>query len=125
MVAAILLLAGCDPEPDSHVVSALPPPAPGTAAVTAPVVVTTQANAVTTRQAVVVTQAPPALQAEVVSEQPSPAYVWIAGYWTWNNNHYLWVAGHWQIPPQQNSVWVRPHWEPEGGAFRFYEGYWN
>ena len=55
----------------------------------------------------------------------APNGVWVAGYWTWNNNQYLWVAGHWQIPPQANSVWVPPHWQPEGGAFRFYEGYWN
>ena len=73
----------------------------------------------------VVTQAPPALQQEVVLAQPSPRHVWLAGYWTWRDARYEWMAGHWELPPSSNSVWVAPRWEHEGNAYRFTEGYWN
>jgi hypothetical protein len=122
------LLAGCSTEPDSHLVSAPPPPAPTNAVTTTtttsttPVAVSAPGTVVSTT---VVTQAPPALQSEVVLAQPSPQHVWIAGYWTWQNDRYEWMAGHWELPPNSASVWVAPRWEQQGASYRFYEGYWN
>jgi hypothetical protein len=132
LLSGLALFAGCSSEPDSHVVSAPPPLAPSSV-VSQPVTVTTQSTTtgpVTTTQTqpvntIVVTQAPPALQSEVVLARPSPDYVWVAGYWTWRDNRYEWMAGQWVIPPHSNSAWVAPHWEPENGGYRFYEGYWN
>lgn len=83
--------------------------------------VTTQSQPST----IVVTQAPPALQSEVILAQPSSAHVWVAGYWTWRNNQYQWMAGHWEVPPYANAKWNSPRWQTESGAYRFYEGYWN
>jgi len=130
---ALVLLGGCVSEPESHLVSAPPPPhtqtntvittttspgavAPGYVAVpvAAPVVNT-----------IVVTQAPPALQQEVVLAQPTPDHKWLPGYWTWRNDQYQWVAGHWELPPNSGAVWVAPRWEQQGNAYRFYEGYWQ
>ncbi|MCE9615532.1 MAG: YXWGXW repeat-containing protein [Lentisphaerae bacterium] len=134
------ILLGCASTPESHVVSAPPPPAPTrsvtTTTITSPadtlpaVIVGNPANG-TTLTAVpavtttVVTQAPPAPQAEAVLVQPSPEYVWLAGYWTWRDNAYQWMAGHWEVPPSSDSKWVAPRWEQQGNAFRFYEGYWT
>lgn len=136
---ALGLLAGCASQPESHVVSAPPPAAPTrsvtttttTTPETAPVVfvgnpanglVTTTTPAVSTT---IVTVAPPALQTEVVLAQPSPKYVWLAGYWSWRNDRYEWLAGHWQLPPNSSAVWVAPRWEQQGNAYKFTEGYWN
>lgn len=90
-------------------------------------VLVTQPQQVTTTTGTnyVVMQAPPALQVETVSQRPSSQHIWIAGYWTWQDNRYAWVAGHWERPPSNSTAWVNPRWEPEGSAFRFYEGYWN
>jgi len=126
--SAIVLMAGCASEPESHVVSA-PPPA--TAAVVAgtqtPVVVANSGQAVATvpSGSVVVTQAPPALQQEPVLARPSADHVWVPGYWTWRNSRYEWMAGHWEIPPRTGATWVAPRWEARDGAYVFYEGYWN
>jgi hypothetical protein len=131
--------AGCASEPNSHLVSAPPPPAPTTAVMTTtvatPVVMTTPAVVVanpgyaTTAPAPVgtiyVTQAPPAVQQDVVVAQPTSQHVWLAGYWTWRNARYEWMAGHWDLPPGSASAWVSPRWERQGNAYRFYEGYWN
>lgn len=73
----------------------------------------------------IVTQAPPALQQEVVQAQPSPQHRWLAGYWTWRNDRYEWMVGHWELPPSSSSVWVAPRWEQQGNAYKFFEGYWN
>jgi hypothetical protein len=96
----------------------------------APVVVAnpgyvTTTNAVPVSSTIVVTQAPPALQTEVVLAQPSPQHVWIPGYWTWRSEQYQWMAGHWELPPSSGSTWFAPRWEQEGNAYRFHEGYWN
>jgi|SRR5882724_2993852 len=134
LCGAIVLLAGCASEPESHLVTAPPPPAPGTPVQTVVTTQTTQQTpngTVTTTQtqpagSYIITQtAPPAPQAEVILARPSAYHVWIAGYWTWRNDRYEWMAGHWEMPPQPNATWYAPHWEPENGAFRFYEGYWN
>jgi len=73
----------------------------------------------------IVMAAPPVAQADVVVAQPSPDYLWVPGHWTWRDSRYEWMAGHWEIPPHANAVWVGPRWDPEGGGYRFYEGYWN
>ncbi len=124
VLGALALLAGCSSEPESHVVSAPPPPAPQ-------VVVTQPAQAVAVAPAaqpgtIIVTQAPPAVQQEMMPAQPSSEHKWIAGYWTWRDNRYEWVSGHWEVPPSSGAVWVAPRWERlSDGSYRFYEGYWN
>ena len=127
------LLAGCATETESHLVTAPPPPAPGTAPAPPQVVVVTQSQPVVATAVVagpvnsyIVVQAPPAPQApEAIPARPSSAHVWVAGYWTWQNNRYAWMAGHYEVPPYSGAVWVNPRSESEAGAFRFYEGHWN
>lgn len=128
VASALALFAGCESTPESHVVSAPPPanPVPGQ-----PVVVQSQPTQVVVPSnmpagTVLVTQAPPALQQEVVQARPSSDHAWVPGYWTWRNNRYEWMAGHWEIPPTTNAVWVAPRWERlSDGSYRFYEGYWQ
>ena len=139
LCGALALLAGCATERESHVVNAPPPPAP-----TSPqqvivtqhpqqvivtqqqpqqVVTTVAPNGATTSY--VVLQAPPASQPpQAIPAQPSPQHVWIAGYYTWQNNRYEWMAGRWDVPPFSGARWQNPHTESEAGAFRFYEGRW-
>ncbi len=129
VAGGLALLAGCEAT-DSHVVSGPPPPNP--VVVSQPVVVQQPAQVVVTGATpvatgtIIVTQAPPALQQEVVVARPSSAHVWVAGYWSWRNNRYEWMAGHWEVPPRTDAVWVAPRWERLGdGSYRFYEGYWG
>jgi len=129
----LAVMAGCASEPESHNVSAPPPPTPvAQVGVAQPqqqptqVYVTGNNSAQPQNGVVVVTQAPPSLQQEVVLAQPSSSHKWIPGYWTWRNNRYEWMAGHWEVPPTSNSVWVAPRWEHRtDGSYQFYEGYWN
>lgn len=125
---ALGLGAGCASGPDSRLVNAPPPPAPTVAAGTVPArQQPTVANVIVpgAGNSYVVLNAPPAPQPEAVPPRPSQDFLWIPGYWTWQNNGYAWMAGHWEMPPAASAVWVNPRWEPEGNAFRFHEGYWK
>ena len=138
---ALALFAGCASESGSHLVTA-PPPAPPTTqtslvtTTSTPTMVTTQTTQntptgtmVTTQSqpgsTVVVTQAPPVLQQEVPPPRPSTDHVWVGGYWTWRDSQYQWAAGHWVIPPRSGATWVPPRWQPEGNAWRFFDGSWE
>jgi hypothetical protein len=134
-LACLGLLAGCASGPESHVVSAPPPSEPArsvttTTTTTSPTTLGVPANAIIAPSTpivstTIVTEAPPALQSEVVLAQPSPKHLWLAGYWTWRDQRYEWMAGHWELPPNSRSVWMVPRWEQRGNAYKFYEGYWN
>jgi len=126
------LLGGCASQPDSHLVSAPPPPAPTASsapvvAVNPPAVVVAPTPAATAVPAgYLVMQAPPAPPPpEAIPPRPSSEHVWLAGYWTWRNNRYEWMAGRWELPPHRGATWIPPRWAPEGGSYRFFEGYWR
>jgi hypothetical protein len=123
----LALMAGCASEPESHVVSAPPPSAPQTQIVVAapqPQAIATPVQ--TANGTIIVQQAPPSMQQEYVTAQPSSDHKWVPGYWTWRNSRYEWMAGHWEVPPSRGSVWIAPRWErTSDGNYRFFEGYWN
>jgi len=125
------LLGGCASQPDSYLVTAPPPPAPTSgpqvAQAAPPTVVIAQAPVATAVPAgYVVMQAPPAPPPpEAVPPRPSAQHAWLAGYWTWRNNRYEWMAGRWEMPPHSGATWITPRWAPEGGSYRFYEGFWK
>lgn len=140
LCGALAIFAGCASE-ESHVVSAPPPstastvttqttqttPTPTYVTTTNPgtTYTTTTANPNPGVNTIIVTQAPPALQQEVVLARPSGDYVWVPGYWTWRESRYQWMSGHWEMPPNRGSSWNPPHVEQEGNSYRFYEGHWN
>lgn len=85
----------------------------------------TTTTAVPGTNMIIVNQQPPEAPVEAVLAQPSNSHAWIPGYWTWRNQRYEWMAGRWEIPPRANSEWIKPRWEQDGNAYRFYEGYWK
>ena len=68
---------------------------------------------------------PPAPPADVVTQQPTPSAVWIAGYYNYDGYRYAWVAGHWEIPPDGYVVFHRPHWIYRNGSYIYVRGYWR
>jgi hypothetical protein len=76
-------------------------------------------------QEIATTEPPPTPQREIIVERPTPAYVWLPGYWMWQGERYVWMAGHWEIPPRANVAWVPPRWEWRGRRYVFVAGYWR
>src|ERR1700677_112851 len=71
--------------------------------------------------------APPELP--VYEEPPLPAegYIFVPGYWFWDDNagDYVWIPGTWVEPPQQGYLWTPGYWGSEGGAYLWHAGYWG
>ncbi len=131
LCGTLFLLVGCATERESHLVTAPPPPTRSQTPAPQQVVVVTQPQQVVAVapagvSSYVVMAAPPAAPAPVaIPARPSSQHVWVAGYWTWQNNRYEWMAARWEVPPYAGAKWVNPRTESESGNYRFYEGYWK
>src|SRR5476651_482260 len=56
---------------------------------------------------------PPALPVYVQPACPTDGYLWVPGYWAYNNDGgYYWVPGVWVAPPQQGLLWTPAYWGP-------------
>lgn len=73
---------------------------------------------------IVVPTAPPPLQQEIIMPQPSPAHVWMPGFWGWHN-HWVWTPGRWALPPHPGAHWQAPVWAPHRGAWHYRPGHWR
>ncbi len=70
--------------------------------------------------------APPPLP--VYDQPPIPAsgYLWVPGYWAWDDNTgYYWVPGTWVPPPEPELLWTPGYWGWSDGVYVFHEGYWG
>jgi hypothetical protein len=56
---------------------------------------------------------------------PAPDYMWVPGYWAWNNIDYYWVPGTWIEPPEPGLLWTPGYWGFENGIYVFHAGYWG
>ena len=81
-------------------------------------------------------QPPPVIQETIVREtRPSPAAIWIPGYWyhVRRVDSFVWVSGCWRVPPRGMAwrsgryasvgsrwAWVPGAWTPSGVALTYY-----
>jgi len=72
----------------------------------------------------VVMVAPPAARIEVISEPPTPGFVWLGGYWNWVGDRYEWAPGHWEAR-HPGRHWVTHQWVRQGDGWRMKPGHWQ
>jgi hypothetical protein len=69
---------------------------------------------------------PPALPIYEQPICPADGYLWVPGYWAYDNDYgYYWVPGTWVQAPQVGYLWTPGYWGWGGSAFIFHEGYWG
>jgi len=68
---------------------------------------------------------PPPLRPESPPPRPSPAYVWIPGYWSWQDSAHVWVPGEWTVPPLPGYVWLPATWQQHGHGWEYAAGHWE
>ncbi|HPW17192.1 MAG TPA: YXWGXW repeat-containing protein [Candidatus Aminicenantes bacterium] len=68
--------------------------------------------------------APPPLRVEAPTLQPSPAHVWVPGYWKWAGINYEWVEGRW-AKAKAGRVWAPGVWENKGSYWAWTPGKWE
>jgi hypothetical protein len=64
---------------------------------------------------------PPPPRAYRVPPQPGPDYVWVEGYQYPEGGRYKWHDGYWTRPPYAGAYWVEPY--HVGG--QYYAGRWE
>lgn len=71
--------------------------------------------------------APPALPVYVQPACPTDGFMWVPGYWAYDNDSedYYWVPGVWVAPPSPGLLWTPAYWGYEGGVYGFHAGYWG
>ena len=68
--------------------------------------------------------APPALPVYVQPPCPAPGYIWMPGYWAWDDGYY-WVPGTWVLAPAVGLLWTPGYWGWVEGAYVWNAGYWG
>jgi len=71
--------------------------------------------------------APPALPVYVQPACPVDGYLWVPGYWAYDNDaaDYYWVPGYWSAPPSYGLLWTPSYWGYSGGIYVYHTGYWG
>jgi hypothetical protein len=64
---------------------------------------------------------PPPPRAYRVPPRPGPDYVWVEGYQYPEGGHYKWHDGYWTRAPYEGAYWVEPY--HTGG--QYYAGHWE
>jgi YXWGXW repeat-containing protein len=68
---------------------------------------------------------PPALPVYTQPICPGPGYVWIPGYWAYDDDDgYYWVPGTWVVAPV-GMLWTPGYWGWGGGVYAWHPGYWG
>jgi len=73
---------------------------------------------------VYIQEAPPAAIQEEIGISPGPDYIWVDGYWAWNNG-WGWRRGSWVVKPHHDAVWVRGSWEKHPRGHVWVGGHWK
>jgi hypothetical protein len=68
--------------------------------------------------------APPPLPVYVQPPCPEPGYIWVPGYWAWDDGYY-WVPGTWVLPPQVGLLWTPGYWGWDDDVYVWHAGYWG
>src|SRR6201995_4754949 len=70
--------------------------------------------------------APPAIPVYEQPPCPVDGYLWVPGYWAWDDGDgYYWVPGYWSAPPQVGFLWTPGYWGWGGGVYAWHGGYWG
>lgn len=72
---------------------------------------------------------PPALPVYAQPICPGPDYIWVPGYWSWDQDgdEYYWVPGTWVLAPDPGLYWTPGWWgyDEDGDDYLWHPGYWG
>lgn len=69
--------------------------------------------------------APPLLPVYIQPAPPAPDFLWMPGYWAWDDAGYYWVPGTWVMAPRHGYLWTPGYWAWGSGLYYWHQGYWG
>ena len=92
-----------------------------------PMTILSPAHAQVIVEDIIVRRPPPPLPVYVQPELPGLDYIWMPGYWAWNNASldYYWVPGTWVLAPEPGYLWTPGYWGWHDSVYSFHQGYWG
>ncbi len=72
-----------------------------------------------------ITIAPPVLPVYDQPPCPEDGYLWVPGYWAYEDDDYYWVPGVWVEPPEARYLWTPGYWAFADGGYNWHGGYWG
>lgn len=73
----------------------------------------------------IVATGPPPYVAEVIFAAPSSQYVWMPGYYEYNNGGYVFINGSYRIPPRGKKSYSQGQWQNTPKGYKRGRGHWN
>ncbi len=76
---------------------------------------------------VAIRMAPPALPLYDQPALPELGYIWVPGYWAWDERaaDYYWVPSTWVAPPAVGLLWTPGYWSCRNDVYSWVPGYWG
>ncbi len=71
-----------------------------------------------------IAEPPPPMIVETQPPCPNETFVWVGGFWFWDNHHYVWRKGHW-APPPHHGYWYPPEYKKHKKGYRYQPGHWD
>jgi hypothetical protein len=68
--------------------------------------------------------APPELPVYEQPQCPGEDYIWVPGYWAYDDDYY-WVPGTWVLAPEAGYLWTPGYWGWRDNGYFFNAGYWG
>ena len=69
---------------------------------------------------------PPVLPVYDQPPCPEDGYLWVPGYWAYEDDDYYWVPGVWVEPPRSGDIlWTPGYWAFTDGGYNWHGGYWG
>ena len=68
--------------------------------------------------------APPELPVYEQPACPGEDYIWVPGYWAYDDDYY-WVPGTWVLAPEPGYLWTPGYWGWRDNRYFFNAGYWG
>lgn len=81
------------------------------------------ATPVVAQAQIIVRIAPPEPRVMVIPE-PRRGYVWVPGYWNWQNKRHVWVNGQW-LRDRKGYAYHQPRWKEDNGSWQLERGRWS
>jgi hypothetical protein len=68
---------------------------------------------------------PPLPPGDIATPPPSIGYVWVPGYWYYQQTGWTWITGRWELTPYPGAAWMPGRWDHRWYGWVWVRGHWQ